>query len=51
MDDHYIIVSDYILEDLVKKVNTLIKKGYKPKGGIAISEDTGYFYQAMYREF
>lgn len=47
----YIIVSDIYISYLVERVNDLIEKGYKPKGGIAISDDHGDFYQAMYKEF
>jgi hypothetical protein len=47
----YIIVSSQDVNYLEEEVNVFIEKGYKPKGGIAISDDHGDFYQAMYKEF
>jgi hypothetical protein len=36
--------------DLIKKVNELIKQGWKPQGGIGITYGSTPFYQAMIRE-
>ena len=46
---HYTLVYDNVPELLVDKVNQLIKKGWQPLGGLAISqhEEGNVFYQAM----
>jgi len=43
---YYQIVVKINLQDLVTEVNEMIKKGWKPSGGIAIDVN-GLFYQAM----
>jgi hypothetical protein len=43
---YYQIVVKINLQDLVTEINEMIKKGWKPSGGIAI-DGNGLFYQAM----
>jgi hypothetical protein len=44
--EHYTVVSNNWLENLVDGVNEMIEIGYKPIGGI--SKDGEKFYQAMF---
>ena len=49
----YKIVEGSWVHDLEKKVERLIKEGWVPKGGVAITKDeydSDTFYQAMIKE-
>ena len=50
-ENRYIIVrskfTDFNNSKFLKRVNTLIKNGYKPQGGI--SSGDGYTFQALFR--
>lgn len=52
----YEIVYAYTIEELKKKVDEFVKRGYKPAGGVAwfvlksYNSDTNVLCQAVYRE-
>ncbi|NOZ41889.1 MAG: DUF1737 domain-containing protein [Alphaproteobacteria bacterium] len=49
----YIILDDFEVNILQKKVNTYIKKGYRPVGGVAVaSQKDGFvdYIQGMIRD-
>jgi len=51
-DQQYLAVESRDLEQLIEKVNSLIKEGWKPLGGIACAINSGMYHvfvQALIR--
>jgi Domain of unknown function (DUF1737) len=46
----YIILYASSAEELIKEVNTYIKLGWRPQGGVAITSTTWQYAQAMVRD-
>jgi hypothetical protein len=46
----FTVVSEYEIQTLIKKVNELIKEGWRPQGGIDTSAASGFHYIALTRE-
>lgn len=44
---NYVILDDFEVENLQKKVNTYIKKGYKPIGGISTANQKDGFIEYL----
>lgn len=46
----YTIISANTLDELIREVNQYIKAGWRPQGGVSVSIEYAYFYQAIIRD-
>ena len=52
MASEYIVISEFDLKDLIQEVNTELKHGWEPIGGVAISSsdgETDRYFQTLVR--
>lgn len=50
MDPEYEVVQDAILYELIKRINCLMRAGYRPIGGATYCPKMGVWYQTILRE-
>jgi hypothetical protein len=49
LEDRYIVINDYAMEDVVKAVNDYVAQGYAPYGELTLTND-GLWYQVILKE-